>query len=199
MQNANKVAFSSTGFFIPRRSTFPSVPHTHSKAPPLFLRPTAEMVRVSVPLKVEAPNRYCFQLFSDLSSMSEWSSTLEAVERDAEDPSFSEWKFAWNGIRLSWRAKDVKNIQEETSDIPAIRWKSVSGLVHTGAVLFEDMQQGATNLVMTVEYDIESLLATIMRSSMVSSFIEGAIESDLSQFRSYALRKYRKARMSGEL
>ncbi|KAI0558118.1 Polyketide cyclase/dehydrase [Gracilaria domingensis] len=157
------------------------------------------MVRVSVPLKIEAPNRYCFELFADLSKMSEWSSTLEAVERDAEDPSFSEWKFAWNGVRLSWRAKDVENVQNQTSDIPAIRWRSVTGLVHTGEVQFEDVQHKATNLVMTVDYDIESLLASIMRSSLVSNFVEGAIENDLTKFRSYALRKYRKARMSGDV
>ncbi|CAN8072287.1 unnamed protein product [Agarophyton chilense] len=197
MPNRRNVAFITTPLPVTRRrNTLPAAPRTYIRLPPTFTTPRAEMVRVSVPLKIEAPNSYCFELFSDLSNMPEWSSALEAVTRDSEDPSFSEWNFAWNGIRLSWRARDVENMPNHSSDVPAIRWRSVSGLVHTGEVQFENLQPTATKMIMTVDYDIESLVAAIMRSSVVSNFVEGAIESDLSRFRSYALRKYRKAKMS---
>lgn len=155
------------------------------------------MVRVSVPLKIEAPNQYCYSLFSDLSKMPEWSSTLEAVERDAQDPLFSDWKFSWNGIRLKWRARDVHADQHTHQDTPQVSWKSVSGLVHTGVVQFQPLEHDkSTNMIMTVHYDIDSLLAIIMQSSVVSSFVQSAIENDLSKFRSYALRKYRRAKLS---
>lgn len=154
----------------------------------------AEMVRVSVPLKVEAPRKHCFDLFSDLSKMSEWSSTLQAVSRDPEDPIYSDWDFSWNGIRLSWRARDGDLLETEQND-SAIRWRSVSGLNHTGAVEFTDISEKTTRMVMTVDYDVASLLAVVMQSSMVSNFVEGAIESDLQRFRTYALRTYRRKKI----
>jgi len=126
--------------------------------------------------------------------MPEWSSTLEEVARDESDPSFSEWKFAWNGVSLSWRARDV---EPDGSDEPgtAIRWRSVSGLTHIGAVEFEELEPAKTKMVMTVDYDIASLLAVIMQSALVSDFVEGAIESDLQRFRHFALRMHRKQRI----
>lgn len=129
--------------------------------------------------------------------MPEWSSTLEAVERDAQDPLFSDWKFSWNGIRLKWRAKDVLNDEQNHDDAPEVCWKSVSGLVHTGVVQFHPLEQDkSTTMILTVHYDIDNLLATIMQSSLVSNFVQSAIENDLSKFRSYALRKYRRAKIS---
>lgn len=161
------------------------------------------MVRVSVPLSVEAPADYCHRLFSDLSLMPAWASTLESVTRDPDNPTFSEWVFSWNGIRLSWRARD-----EDEHDIPpgeepdpewndrAIRWRSVSGLNHIGAVEFFPIEQSKTTMVMTVNYDIASLLAVVMESGMVSTFVESAIESDLQKFRAYTLRSLRKERIA---
>lgn len=153
--------------------------------------PCAKMVRVRVPLAVEAPVATVHGLFADLERMAEWSQALEAVERDAEDPRYSEWKFAWRGVRLSWRAKDEERVE---TDGP-IRWKSVSGLRHDGAVEFEGVGERKTMMTMTVDYDIADMLAIVMESAMVASFVEGAIESDLQRFRQFALKAYRRQRM----
>lgn len=135
--------------------------------------------------------------------MPAWASTLESVTRDPDDPTFSEWVFSWNGIRLSWRARD-----EDTQDMPpgeepapdrnehAIRWRSVSGLHHIGAVEFFPVEISMTTMIMTVDYDIASLLAVIMESGMVSTFVESAIQSDLQKFRAYTLRSLRKERIA---
>lgn len=130
--------------------------------------------------------------------MPQWSSTLEDVSRDEQDPIFSTWKFAWNGIRLSWRARDSEPLEDDIEG-SAIRWRSVSGLNHVGAVVFEQIDTDTTNMVMTVDYDIASLLAVIMQSSLVSNFVESAIHTDLQRFRAYALRMYRKKRMEASV
>ena len=167
--------------------------------------PSAKMVRVSVPVSVEAPPDFCHLVFSDLSRMPAWSSTLESVTRDAEDPAFSEWVFSWNGIRLSWRARDDEEEEDalppgEDALVPpdelTIRWRSVSGLNHVGAVEFVPVEEEKTTVVMTVDYDIASLLAAVMQSGFVSTFVESAIESDLQRFRKYTLRSLRKERIS---
>lgn len=182
----------SSGSFVPHRhQSFITPRRTRNRS---AITPCAKMVRVSVPVHVEAPRQLCYNLFSDLSQMSEWSSTLQAVERDAQNPIFSTWKFAWNGVRLSWRAKDSEPNDDEEPGT-AIRWQSVSGLTHVGAVEFEQTAPTATKMVMTVDYDIASLLAFIMQTNLVSDFVQGAIESDLQRFRNYALRSYRKQKI----
>lgn len=143
--------------------------------------------------------------------MPAWSSTLESVTRDSEDPTFSEWVFSWNGIRLSWRARDEDDEDEEDDDEDdpppgeelaadynnrAIRWRSVSGLNHIGAVQFFPEDKGDTNMVMTVDYDIASLLAVVMESGLVTTFVESAIQSDMQRFRAYTLRSLRKERIA---
>lgn len=172
-----------------------------SKKPPNTFStctPRAEMMHVSIPIQIQAPSKFCYTLFSDLSTMPKWSSTLQAVERDPNDPIFSDWKFSWNGIKLSWRAKDILDPLEsqQQNSIPAVRWKSVSGLLHTGLVTFQTKEQFLTQMVMSVDYDVEGLLALFMQSSFVSNFVERAIQSDLCNFRSYALRMYRRAKIS---
>lgn len=149
------------------------------------------MVHVSVPMKIEAPPQHCYDLFSDLSEMSNWSSTLRSVSRDADDSTLSTWNFSWNGINLSWRAKDADPMSGEER---VIRWSSISGLLHTGCVSFEDLDSD-TQVVFTVDYDIGALLAIVMQSSIVSSFVENALRADLRRFRGFALRKYRSERI----
>lgn len=156
----------------------------------------AEMVRVSVPIVVEAPVDHCYELFSDLSTMADWSSTLRSVERDADDETKSTWKFQWSGITLSWKAQDIPESAEDENR--AVRWRSISGLVHTGCVTFIPIvseQFEKTQITMTIDYDIAALVAIVMQSGFVSSFVESAIKSDLSRFRAYALRMLRKKRM----
>lgn len=166
--------------------------------PRVWQTPRAEMVHVSVPIRIEAPSDHCYNLFSDLSLMPEWSSTLQSVERDPEDPDYSTWKFSWSGISLSWRARDIDS---DTNDERAIRWRSVSGLPHVGCVSFtSESDTGAedaatTKVVFSVDYDIAALVAVVMQSSFVSSFVENALRSDLQNFRSFALRKLRTKRM----
>lgn len=154
------------------------------------------MVRVSVPLLVEAPAPHCYTLFSDLSQMPQWSSTLQSVIRDTDDPEYSNWTFSWKGIRLSWRAKDDDPLEEDAQNT-TIRWRSVSGLDHVGSVQFFDhcTYEQATNMIITVDYDIASLLAVIMQSTLVSGFVENAISNDLQRFREYALRMYRRKKI----
>lgn len=161
--------------------------------------PRAEMVHVSVPMKIEAPPDHCYDLFSDLSLMPEWSTTLQSVERDPEDPGYSTWKFSWSGISLSWRARDIDS---DMNNELAIRWQSVSGLPHTGCVSFTPesdttnaKDSTSTEVVFSVDYDIAALVAVVMQSSFVSSFVENALRSDLQNFRSFALRQLRAKRM----
>lgn len=157
---------------------------------------SSEMVRVSVPIIIEAPVQHCYDLFSDLSTMSDWSTTLRSVIRDADDEALSTWKFQWSGITLSWRARDLPAEPEDGDHV--VRWCSISGLTHTGLVTFDPIdsdQLQKTKLTMTINYDIAALVAVIMQSGFVSSFVESAIKSDLSRFRAYALRMLRKKRM----
>lgn len=126
--------------------------------------------------------------------MPAWSSTLESVSRDPVDPVYSDWRFAWNGIRLSWRSRDADPDPAYLGSTPPVRWSSISGLSHEGCVVFEPIG-GGTRLTMTVDYDIASLLAVVMESALVSDFVESAIETDLRRFRAYALRVVRKERM----
>lgn len=154
---------------------------------------TSEMVRVRVPITVEAPVNHCYDLFSDLSTMSDWSSTLRSVKRDPADETISTWKFQWSGITLSWKARDLPPTSEDGDHV--VRWCSISGLTHTGCVTFDPIgseQFENTKIVMTIDYDIAALVAVVMQSGFVSSFVEGAIKADLSRFRSYALRMLRK-------
>lgn len=188
----SSLAFVQSPFALRRLSHQPclSSRQTQTKSwsrPP----PRAEMVHVSVPLKIEAPPDHCYQLFSDLSEMSSWSSTLRSVKRDEQDPMLSTWRFSWNGINLSWRARDADPIPGEHN---VVRWSSISGLLHTGCVQFEP-SDSATNVVFTVDYDIAALLAVVLQSAIVSSFVESAIRSDLNRFRAFALRKYRAQRI----
>lgn len=156
------------------------------------------MVRVSVPLHVEAPREHCYSLFSDLAKMPDWSNTLKSVRRDPNDAAFSDWHMSWNGIRLSWRARDDDPIAGEPY-ASAIRWRSVSGLTHVGVVLFEDVGNENTKVIISIEYDIASLLAIIAQTPLLSNFVEGAIQSELRRFRAYALRLYRQKRLERTL
>lgn len=165
--------------------------------------PRAEMVQVSVPMKIEAPPDHCYALFSDLSLMPEWSRTLQSVERDSEDASYSTWRFSWTGISLSWRARDI---DPRSGEQYVVRWQSISGLPHVGCVAFMPDTDGGdgkeeakmTKVVFSVDYDIAALIAVVMQSSFVSSFVENAIKSDLESFRSFALRKFRARRLQSK-
>lgn len=158
-----------------------------------------KIVRAAVPVRVEAPRGFVFDLFSDLEKMPEWSGSLERVTRVPDDESLSDWQFSWRGVRLGWRARDLERVEGRR-----ISWESVTGLSHSGIVDFADdhlendasgSKNDGTLLTMTIDYDVASLLAVLMESSMVSAFVEAAIASDLRQFRQFALRSYRKHRM----
>lgn len=155
--------------------------------------PRAEMVHVSVPITVEAPSAHCHALFSDLSQMPAWSSTLDSVSRSSTDPTLSTWAFSWRGIRLSWKARDADKIPSERH---VIRWNAISGLPHSGLVTFipTDDTDVATVVTLSVDYDIAALLAIIARSAIVAAFVESAIRTDLQRFRAYALRAHRAKR-----
>lgn len=156
------------------------------------------MVNVNVGLRVEAPAAHCHALFSDLSLMSEWSSTLRAVTRDVEDARLSTWDFAWNGISLTWRAEDLE--PEDGDGEHVIRWRSISGLNHVGCVTFnesvadDDTASPISDISFSVDYDVASLVAVFMQSAVFSPFVRRAVEFDLQRFRSFALRRYRRAR-----
>lgn len=157
--------------------------------------PRAEMVNVTVSVTIEAPVDHCYTLFSDLSLMSNWSSTLQSVRRDESDSTLSAWKFSWNAISLSWRAKDIPD--DPNDQDPVVRWRAISGLPHTGSVTFTPSTNNPeyTILTMSIDYDIAALVAVVMQSGFVSSFVESAIKSDLSRFRGYALRMLRKKKV----
>lgn len=165
------------------------------------LTPYAEMVNASVDFKVEAPPEHCYELFSDLGLMPNWSTTLQSVERDRDDPTLSTWKFSWNGISLSWRAQDVNAEPGDLAQPYVVQWKSISGLRHFGRVAFvpvtDQNKSNATQYTcinFSVDYDVASLVAIVMQSSMFKSFVERAVTYDLQRFRSYALRMYRSRR-----
>lgn len=156
-------------------------------------------MRTAVPILVEAPRDFVFDLFSDLEKTPEWSSSLERVTRIPGNESMSDWQFSWRGVRLGWRAKDTERVEGRR-----IAWESVTGLRHTGSVDFEDCTPDGSNLggkvtgtamTMTVDYDVASLLAFVMESSLVSTFVEGAITADMQRFRQFALRLHRRSRM----
>jgi uncharacterized membrane protein len=149
-----------------------------------------KFVQVRVPVPVEVPREMAFGLFADLESMSQWSSTLAKVRRDAHDDTLSHWSFAWNGVQLSWSARDKDRIELER-----ISWESVDGLTHKGCVDFVELGPTATELTMTVDYDVASMLAVIMETRFIQNFVESAIKSDLEKFRTYALRMQRRAKM----
>jgi uncharacterized membrane protein len=149
-----------------------------------------KFVQVKVPLPVEVPREVAFGLFSDLECMPEWSTTLAKVRRDPRDETLSHWTFDWNGVRLSWSARDKDRIELER-----IAWESVDGLTHKGCVDFVELGPAATELTMTVDYDVASALAVIMETRFVQNFVESAIKADLEKFRAYALRMQRRANM----
>jgi uncharacterized membrane protein len=151
---------------------------------------TMKFVQVRVPVPVEVPREMAFGLFADLDSMSQWSSTLANVSRDAHDHTLSHWNFEWNGVRLSWSARDKDRIELER-----ISWESVDGLTHKGRVDFVELGPTATELTMTVDYDVASMLAVIMETRFIQNFVESAIKADLEKFRTYALRMQRRTKM----
>lgn len=99
-------------------------------------------VAVSVCITIEAPRPLVYALFSDLESMSEWSSTLAAVSRSDDEPELSEWSFRWQGISLSWRARDTAIVENEL-----VAWESLSGLANRGAVTFRDWRDAGDGTV----------------------------------------------------
>lgn len=182
-------------------SDSPDIIITTSSPTRRTLTPRAEMVNASVEFKVEAPPEHCYELFSDLGLMPNWSTTLQSVERDRDDPTLSTWKFSWSGISLSWRAQDVDAEPDDDAEPYVVRWKSISGLRHFGRVAFvpvtDQNKSDATPYTcinFSVDYDVASLVAIVMQSSMFKSFVERAVTYDLQRFRSYALRMYRSRR-----
>lgn len=145
-----------------------------------------------MPVQVEAPRTLVYETFSDLERMGEWSTCLETVKRDDENGEFSEWKFRWRGVRLSWRAQDGERRSDEV-----IAWKSVSGLKHVGSVTFEKSGEG-TKVTMDVEYDLASMFASVAETPAVSGFVQRALEEELKRFRQYTLRMYRRQLIAGE-
>lgn len=195
--NENKTGNDNTG----SSCDSPDIIITTSTPTRRTLTPRAEMVNASVAFKVEAPPEHCYELFSDLGLMPKWSTTLQSVERDRDDSTLSTWKFSWNGISLSWRAQDVDAEPGDDAEPYVVRWKSISGLRHFGRVAFvpvTDQSKSDTTqytcINFSVDYDVASLVAIVMQSSMFKSFVERAVTYDLQRFRSYALRMYRSRR-----
>jgi uncharacterized membrane protein len=157
----------------------------------LYTAPTAKFIEAKVPVTIEAPRDLVFELFADLERMPEWSGTLEKVQRVPGEESLSDWTFAWNGVRLSWRARDTDRVE-----MSRICWGSVDGLVHNGSVDFavSPFASNQTLLTMCVEYDVTSLpaaVAYVLESKIVTTFVESAIQSDLQRFRQFTLRAQR--------
>jgi uncharacterized membrane protein len=161
--------------------------------------PTCKFVKAKVPVTIEAPLPLVFELFADLERMPEWSGTLEKVERVPGGEGFSNWTFAWNGVRLSWRARDTERVDQKI-----ICWSSLEGLVHNGSVEFQVAPSSAdqTLLTMCVEYDVASLpaaVAFVLESKIVTTFVLSAIQSDLNRFRQFALRTQRQRKRASKV
>lgn len=179
---------SRPAFIAPTPITLSRPAATHVCISPARRPTVSKMVRVSIPVTIEAPPSLCHSLFSDLSLMSTWSQTLQSVSRDTQDPLYSTWTFSLNGIPISWRALD------QPCEPLSIRWKSITGVTHTGDVSFSTSpeQPKHTKMVMTIHYDTAALLAMLMQTSFVDSLVRNAITTELNRFRSFTLRTKRK-------
>jgi uncharacterized membrane protein len=161
------------------------------------LPPAARLIRVTVPVTVEAPRPLVFALFADLERMPAWSATLERVTRDPADPAMTDWTFAWSGVRLGWKARDTERVELER-----IAWSAVSGIVHDGKVEFVEGPGGdGTDVAMSVEFDagvLTSVLDSRILGAGLMRFVEGALESDLQRFRQYVLKVQRRERTKAQ-
>lgn len=122
-----------------------------------------------------------------------WSNTLGSVKRDPNDSIYSEWSFTWAGVTLSWRAVDLK------ADDLQIKWKAITGLLHTGMVTFQQIEKSHTRINMIVDYDMVDVLARVLQSKLVGDWIEKAIEQDLRNFRRFVLTEQRKRRTADKI
>jgi uncharacterized membrane protein len=151
-------------------------------------------VAVKASIVIEAPRSFVYRMFADLGRVKEWSASLARVSRSETDPGLAEWKFSWQAVELEWATRDTRIVPNQR-----IEWRSVSGLEHVGAVLFEDAKNGTflnmestpcSKLTMNIQYDAKSpLAAAILRAGMVRNFVETAIRMDLNRFRDYCLKQ----------
>ncbi|KAA8498549.1 hypothetical protein FVE85_6134 [Porphyridium purpureum] len=143
------------------------------------------------------PSDFAYARFSNFSNMPEWSSAVKRVKRDAAEPRKTSWEARVQSIPLQWEAMD-----EEVIVGKLISWKSLTGLTHRGRVSFHhNGDKGSrgdgsgTMIIMRVDYDVQSFLASMARSRFVSNIIEQACAAELKNFRQYCLLAHRKERM----
>jgi uncharacterized membrane protein len=154
----------------------------------------ATWVAVKAAIVIESPRSLVYRLFADLNRVKDWSASLAQCQRSESEPGVVEWKFSWQSVELEWKTRDTRIIPNQR-----IEWRSISGLEHYGAALFDDAKDNTfmniestpcTRLTMHIRYDAMSpLAAAVLRTGVVRNFVETAIRMDLNRFRDYCLRQ----------
>lgn len=88
-----------------------------------------------------------------------------------------EWVAEIGGIKRQWEAKIVDQIPDRK-----VSWAAIEGAMNQGAVLFQDMGNGQTEIQLVLEYEPKGVLENLADKLHV---IEQQAEADLRKFKEF--------------
>eukprot|EP00531_Pseudo-nitzschia_arenysensis_P002720 CAMPEP_0116134924 /NCGR_PEP_ID=MMETSP0329-20121206/10917_1 /TAXON_ID=697910 /ORGANISM="Pseudo-nitzschia arenysensis, Strain B593" /LENGTH=290 /DNA_ID=CAMNT_0003629691 /DNA_START=139 /DNA_END=1011 /DNA_ORIENTATION=- len=166
----------------------------------------SKLIKIRSEIELPFSAKVAYKAYSDLPRQPSWSSWLESVvvigdnDNDSDDDDDdtnnnqnnnqkqkveSKWTSKVMGIRYSWTAEAVRNIEPHT-----IQWRSVTGLRNEGIVRFyplndKNYDEGPTLMTLQMVFKLPKAVNSIVkRSKRVSKFVqESMIAQSLKDFR----------------
>ena len=144
------------------------------------IRLVTEEVIASV--RVERSAEECFEVYSQLDRVPEWSVGIGQIEIVSETR--SEWTASLPRAlqrvlpKISWASEQCVKPDE-----CVIEWKSVSGISNNGKVNFQALSPNACNFTMVITYTMPDWLRPIVTSGPARAYVRSTVNSTVEKFR----------------
>ncbi len=126
-------------------------------------------VLVNVPLSV------AYNQWTQFEEFPQFMGGITSVTQLSDDR--LEWVAEIAGVRRQWEARVVEQVPDRK-----VAWAATEGATNAGAVTFEDVGGGQTQVHLSLEYEPEGLVETVGDKLGV---VENQAESDLERFKAF--------------
>jgi len=126
-------------------------------------------------IDIDVPVRVAYDQWTQFETFHQFMEGIERVEQ--LDDKRLHWRANVGGKTLEWDAE----ITDQTPD-RRIAWRSISGVAHGGAVLFEPLGPDRSRITVRIDYETDGVAEAIGSALGVLS---GRIKGDLKRFKEF--------------
>ncbi|MDD9206823.1 SRPBCC family protein, partial [Georgenia sp. 10Sc9-8] len=131
--------------------------------------------KVQKSIMVNVPVSTAYNQWTQFEDFPQFLSGVKSVTQITDDR--LEWVAEIAGVKRKWEAKIVEQIPDRK-----VAWAAVEGATNAGAVTFEDVGGGHTQVHLELEYEPEGL---VEKAGDKLNIVEKQAEGDLERFRDF--------------